>query len=73
MWWPSNVGSMGLPDNVAKTRMCVCMCVCVYVCVCVCVCVCVILCVFVCIRELLPDGSKDLFHFWRIYSLYVGG
>ena len=29
MWWPSNVGSMGLPDNVAKTRMCVCVCVCV--------------------------------------------
>ena len=27
MWWPSNVGSMGLPDNVAKTRMCVCVCV----------------------------------------------
>ena len=31
MWWPSNVGSMGLPDNVAKTRMCVCVCVCVCV------------------------------------------
>ena len=34
MWWPSNVGSMGLPDNVAKTRMCVCVCVCVCVRVC---------------------------------------
>ena len=44
MWWPSNVGSMGLPDNVAKTRMCVC--------VCVCVCMCVCMCVWVCLRDI---------------------